>query len=111
MRPTDRQLQTEPRLKLLPIIMDKNTGFVMYQNTGFYHDCIKILPFIKHIPFKIIVYNLHNLNKTNCKPLTPTNFTFMWLCDQPNLTLTLCILGLFQHKSSVKNFPQKSYAT
>lgn len=86
MRPTARQLQTEPRLKLLPIIMDKNTGFVMYQNTDFYHDCIKILPFIKHISFNIIVYNLHNLNKTNCKPLTLTNFTFMWLCDQPNLT-------------------------
>lgn len=36
MRPTARQLQTEPRLKLLPIIMDKNTGL----------SCIKILAFI-----------------------------------------------------------------
>lgn len=79
----------------------------MYQNTGFYHDCFKILPFIKHISFNIIVYNLHNLNKTNCKSLTLTNFTFMWLCDQPNLTLTLCILGLFQLRIFPKNHMQR----
>lgn len=56
MRPTARQLQTEPRLKLLTIIMDKNTGFVMHQNIGFYHDCINILPIIWYISFNIIVY-------------------------------------------------------
>lgn len=57
--------------------MYRNNGFVMYQNAGFYYDCIKILRIIRHVSFNIIVYE--NASLTNVLFSKQIVILLLWL--------------------------------